>query len=131
MIKKKWDSILKEEYEKEYFKKIVLDIRKEYQEHTCFPKASDVFNAFKYTDFDDIKVVIIGQDPYHGENEAHGLCFSVQDGVKIPPSLQNIFKELKSDLGYEPPQNGSLEKWAKEGVLLLNSILSVEKDKPL
>ncbi len=131
MITKKWDIILEEEYKKDYFKKLVKDIRNEYSKHICYPKADDVFNAFKYTDFDDIKVVIIGQDPYHGENEAHGLCFSVQDGVKIPPSLQNIFKELKSDLGYEPPQNGSLEKWAKEGVLLLNSILSVEKDKPL
>lgn len=131
MITKKWDNILEEEYKKEYFKKLVNDIRREYKIHTCFPKASDVFNAFRYTDYDDIKVVIIGQDPYHGVGEAHGLCFSVQDGIKIPPSLQNIFKELQADLGYLPPKSGSLVKWAKEGVLLLNSILTVEKDKPL
>ena len=131
MITKKWDNILKEEYKKEYFKKLVSDIRKEYQEHICFPKSEDVFNAFKYTDYDDIKVVIIGQDPYHGIGEAHGLCFSVQDGVKIPPSLQNIFKELNDDLGYKIPESGSLVKWAKQGVLLLNSILTVEKDKAL
>lgn len=131
MITKKWDEILKEEYQKDYFKKLVNDIRYEYQVHTCYPKAENVFNALKYTDYDDIKVVIIGQDPYHGEGEAHGLSFSVMDGVKMPPSLVNIFKELKADLGYDMPQSGCLEKWTKEGVLLLNSILTVEKDKPL
>lgn len=131
MITKKWDSILEEEYKKEYFKKLVQDIRLEYSKNVCFPKADDVFNAFKYTDYDDVKVVIIGQDPYHGVGEAHGLCFSVPEGVKLPPSLKNIFKELHDDLGYDIPNNGSLVKWAKEGVLLLNSILTVEKDKPL
>ena len=131
MITKKWDEILNDEYKKEYFKKLVSDIRYEYKIHTVYPKADDVFNSMKYTDYDDIKIVIIGQDPYHGEGEAHGLSFSVQDGIKLPPSLVNIFKELKSDLGYDAPQSGSLVKWAKEGVLLLNSILTVEKDKPL
>ncbi len=131
MITKRWDEILKDEYQKDYFKKLVSDIRNEYKLHICFPKAEDVFNAFKYTSYDNIKIVIIGQDPYHGVGEAHGLSFSVQDGVKMPPSLQNIFKELKSDLGYNPPHSGCLIKWAEEGVLLLNSILTVEKDKPL
>lgn len=131
MITKKWDEILNEEYKKDYFKKLVSDIRYEYQIHTVYPKADDVFNSMKYTDYDNIKIVIIGQDPYHGEGEAHGLSFSVQDGIKLPPSLVNIFKELKSDLGYDAPKSGSLVKWAKEGVLLLNSILTVEKDKPL
>ena len=130
-ITKKWDSILKEEYEKDYFKKLMNDIREEYKNHIVYPKASDVFNAFKYTDYDEIKVVIIGQDPYHGENEAHGLSFSVKPGIKKPPSLQNIFKELNTDLGCKIPESGCLEKWTKEGVMLLNSILTVEKDKPL
>ncbi len=130
-ITKKWDSILKEEYEKDYFKKLMNDIREEYKNHIVYPKASDVFNAFKYTDYDKIKVVIIGQDPYHGENEAHGLSFSVKPGIKKPPSLQNIFKELNTDLGCKIPESGCLEKWTKEGVMLLNSILTVEKDKPL
>ena len=107
------------------------DIREEYKNHIVYPKASDVFNAFKYTDYDEIKVVIIGQDPYHGENEAHGLSFSVKPGIKKPPSLQNIFKELNTDLGCKIPESGCLEKWTKEGVMLLNSILTVEKDKPL
>lgn len=130
-ITKKWDDILKEEYKKDYFKQLMSDIKKEYKNHIIYPKASDVFNAFKYTDYDKIKVVIIGQDPYHGENEAHGLSFSVKPGVKKPPSLQNIFKELNNDLGCKIPESGCLEKWTKEGVMLLNSILTVEKDKPL
>ena len=131
MITKEWDSILGDEYKKDYFKKLVKDIRYEYQTHTCYPKASDVFNSMKYTPYSKIKVVIIGQDPYHGEGEAHGLSFSVLPGVKMPPSLVNIYKELHDDLGYDMPSSGCLVKWAKEGVLLLNSILTVEKDKPL
>ena len=130
-LTEKWDNVLKEEYTKDYFKQLVKDIRNEYQIHTVFPKASDVFNAFKYTDYDKVKVVIIGQDPYHGVGEAHGLSFSVKPGIKKPPSLQNIFKELNNDLGCKIPDNGCLEKWTKEGVMLLNSILTVEKDKPL
>ncbi len=131
MLTKRWDEVLNDEFKKDYFLKIVSSIREEYKNHICYPKASDVFNAFKYTDYDDIKVVIIGQDPYHGEGEAHGLSFSVRDGISFPHSLRNIFKELKDDLGYDVPKSGSLEKWAKEGVMLLNSILTVEKDKPL
>lgn len=131
MITKKWDIILNEEYKKDYFKQLVYDIRNEYKTKIVYPEASNVFNALKLTEYDDIKIVIIGQDPYHGEGEAHGLCFSVKENVAFPPSLKNIFKELNSDLGYEIPKSGSLEKWAKEGVLLLNSILTVEKDKPL
>ena len=131
MITKEWDSILGDEYKKDYFKKLVKDIRYESHTHTCYPKASDVFNSMKYTPYSKIKVVIIGQDPYHGDGEAHGLSFSVLPGVKMPPSLVNIFKELHDDLGYDMPSSGCLVKWAKEGVLLLNSILTVEKDKPL
>lgn len=130
-ITEKWDKILKYEYQKDYFKKLMKDIENEYKINTIYPKKEEIFNAFKYTDFDQIKIVIIGQDPYHGENEAQGLSFSVNEGVKIPPSLRNIFKELHSDLGYNIPKSGSLIKWAQEGVLLLNSILTVEKDKPL
>lgn len=131
MITKKWDEILKEEYEKEYFINMLKHLQIEYHNKTIFPPKHDVFKAMRLTDYDDIKVVIIGQDPYHGVGEAEGLSFSVQDGTKKPPSLKNIFKELKDDLGYNEPKSGSLVKWAKEGVLLLNAILTVEKDKPL
>lgn len=131
MIGNDWDIVLKEEYEKEYFKKLIERINKEYEIKTIFPPKEEVFNAFKLTEYDNIKVVILGQDPYHGTGEAEGLSFSVKVNIKIPPSLQNIFKELNSDLNYNIPKNGSLKKWAKEGVLLLNSILTVEKDKAL
>lgn len=131
MITKKWDYLLKEEYKKEYFKDLVEIIRNEYKTKTIFPPANEVFNALKLTEYDNIKVVILGQDPYHGTGEAEGLSFSVKENIKKPPSLQNVFKELKDDLGYEIPKSGSLRNWAKEGVLLLNSILTVEKDKPL
>ena len=131
MITKKWDKILKEEYEKEYFYKLLRTLQIEYRDKTVFPPKKDVFKAMRLTDYDKIKVVIIGQDPYHGTGEAEGLSFSVQDGVRKPPSLKNIFKELHDDLGYNEPKSGSLIKWANEGVLLLNSILTVEKDKPL
>ena len=131
MLTIKWDEILKEEYQKDYFKKLVENVRIEYSKKTCFPKADEVFKAFKLTDYDNIKIVILGQDPYHGTGEAEGLSFSVKKGIRKPPSLQNIFKELNDDLGLNIPESGSLEKWAKEGVLLLNSLLSVEKNKPL
>lgn len=131
MITKRWDELLKDEYNKPYFKKLEDDIRYEYKIHTVYPKASDVFNAFRYTSYDDIKVVIIGQDPYHGENEAMGLSFSVNDGIRKPPSLQNIYKELNDDLGCPIVESGNLKKWAMQGVFLLNAILTVEKDKPL
>ena len=131
MLNKGWDNVLKEEFSKDYFKQLVVDIRREYRVHTVFPKASDVFNAFKYTDYDQVKVVILGQDPYHGVGEAMGLSFSVNDGVKRPPSLLNIYKELYDDLGITISNSGNLSKWARQGVFLLNSILTVEKDKPL
>ena len=129
MITKRWDELLKDEYNKPYFKKLEDDIRYEYKIHTVYPKASDVFNAFRYTSYDDIKVVIIGQDPYHGENEAMGLSFSVNDGIRKPPSLQNIYKELNDDLGCPIVESGNLKKWAMQGVFLLNTVLTVEKDK--
>lgn len=131
MITKKWDKILKDEYKKDYFINLLKTLQIEYRKKDIFPKKSDVFRALRLTDYDDIKIVILGQDPYHGVGEAEGLSFSVQDGIRKPPSLKNIFKELHDDLGYEEPQSGSLVKWAKEGVLLLNSLLTVEKDKPL
>ena len=131
MITKKWDEILKDEYKKDYFINLLKTLQIEYRKKDIFPKKSDVFRALRLTDYDDIKIVILGQDPYHGVGEAEGLSFSVQDGIRKPPSLKNIFKELHDDLGYEEPQSGSLVKWAKEGVLLLNSLLTVEKDKPL
>lgn len=131
MITEKWDKILEEEYKKEYFIKLLKTLQIEYRTKTIFPPKHDVFRAMRLTDYDNIKVVILGQDPYHGEGEAEGLSFSVRDEIRKPPSLKNIFKELEDDLGYKEPQSGSLVKWAKEGVLLLNSLLTVEKDKPL
>ena len=131
MITEKWDKILEEEYKKEYFIKLLKTLQIEYRTKTIFPPKHDVFRAMRLTDYDNIKVVILGQDPYHGEGEAEGLSFSVRDGIRKPPSLKNIFKELEDELGYKEPQSGSLVKWAKEGVLLLNSLLTVEKDKPL
>ena len=131
MIGNSWDNILKEEYKKDYFKNLIEFIKNEYKTKTIYPKQTEVFNAFKYTDFNDVKVVILGQDPYHGPDQAEGLSFSVSDKVLKPPSLQNIFKELESDLKIPFPEHNSLKKWAKQGVLLLNSIMTVEKDKPL
>ena len=131
MITKKWDEILSEEYKKEYFINMLKHLQIEYREKEIYPPKSEVFKALRLTDYDNIKVVILGQDPYHGTGEAEGLSFSVKDGIRKPPSLKNIFKELKDDLGYDEPKSGSLVGWAKEGVLLLNSILTVEKDKPL
>lgn len=131
MITKKWDEILKDEYEKDYFVNLLKHLQIEYRDKTIFPPKKDVFKALRLTDYDNIKVVIIGQDPYHGTGEAEGLSFSVRDGIKKPPSLKNIFKELHDDLGYNEPESGSLIKWAEQGVLLLNAILTVEKDKPL
>lgn len=128
MIGNDWDIILKPVFDGEGFKKFIKIIDSLYKENICYPKYENIFNAFKLTSYKDTKVVIVGQDPYHGENEAHGLSFSVQKGVKIPPSLQNIFKELKSDLNIDAPNCGDLTKWAKEGVLLLNSVLTVKKD---
>ncbi|MBR3523269.1 MAG: uracil-DNA glycosylase [Bacilli bacterium] len=130
MINKKWDVILKDEFKKEYFAKLGRFVKSEYKNKIIFPEYKNIFNSLRLTDYDDVKVVIIGQDPYHGVGEAHGLCFSVQEGVKMPPSLANIFKELKSDLGITRTKT-DLTDWAKQGVLLLNAIMTVEKDKPL
>lgn len=125
-----FNDLINEEREKEYFKELIKFIKEEYKTKTIFPKEEEIFNSLNLTDYDDIKVVIIGQDPYHGEGEAHGLSFSVKPGVKVPPSLKNIYKELNNDLGTYIPNNGYLVKWAKQGVLMLNSVLTVEKDKP-
>lgn len=125
-----WDHILYDEIQKDYYKNLGKFVKSEYRNKICYPKYEDIFNALRYTDYDDVKVVILGQDPYHGEGEAHGLAFSVLEGVKRPPSLNNIFKELSSDIGVNRTSN-DLTWWAKQGVLLLNAIMSVEKDKPL
>lgn len=130
MINKGWDNVLKDEFNKEYFKKLGLFVKEQYKAKICYPAYANIFNALRYTDYDEVKVVILGQDPYHGPNEAHGLSFSVREGVKRPPSLLNIFKELESDLGIIR-SHSDLTGWAKQGVFLLNSIMSVEKDKPL
>ena len=129
LVGNKWDNILQEEYHQEYFKNIVKFINKEYKEKTIFPPKSRILRALSLTDYDKVKVVILGQDPYHGVGEANGLAFAVSDGIKLPPSLQNIYKELESDLGIPRANVGNLECWAREGVLLLNSVLTVEKDK--
>ena len=128
MIGNKWDELLKEEYKKDYFIKLQKFIIEEYKNKTIYPKMSEIFNAFYKTSYENVKVVILGQDPYHGENEAEGLSFSVKVGIQKPPSLINIFSELKDDLGIDPPNHGSLVSWAMQGVLLLNSTLTVVKD---
>ncbi len=130
MIGNDWDKYLKDEYSKEYFIKLKHFISNEYKTKTVYPKMSEIFNAFQKTPFENVKVVILGQDPYHGEKEAEGLSFSVKVGIQKPPSLINIFSELKGDLGIEPPNHGSLVSWAEQGVLLLNSTLTVLKDTP-
>lgn len=130
MINKKWDKILEEEFKKDYFKELGIFVKNEYKNKTIFPPYENIFDALRFTDYDDVKVVVLGQDPYHGLGEAHGLSFSVRENVKMPPSLQNIFKELYSDIGIKRTKS-DLTDWAKEGVLLLNSIMTVEKDKPL
>ena len=130
MINKKWDEVLSNEFKKDYFKKLGIFVKNEYNKKEIYPKYIDIFNALRYTDYDDVKVVILGQDPYHGYNEAHGLSFSVKKGTPMPPSLQNIFKELENDLNIKKTDS-DLTSWAKQGVFLLNSIMTVEKDKPL
>ena len=130
MINKKWDLILEKEMQKEYFKKLGIFVKSEYKTKTVFPPYENIFDALRFTDYDDVKVVILGQDPYHGLGEAHGLSFSVKNGVRKPPSLQNIFKELYNDLNIKREES-DLTDWAKQGVLLLNSIMTVVQDKPL
>lgn len=124
-IAESWKHILQSEFEKEYFKKLAEFVRQEYTNHTCYPKGKDIFSAFDFCSFDDVKVVIIGQDPYHGVGQANGLCFSVHDGIAHPPSLINIFKEIETDLGIPYPTSGDLSRWAKQGVLLFNATLTV------
>ena len=122
-----WDALMAPEAEKEYYKNLRAFLKQEYLGSgiDIYPEMNNIFNAFKYTDYQDVRAVILGQDPYHGEGQAHGLCFSVRKGVAAPPSLVNIFKELQSDLGITPPNHGELTKWAKNGVMLLNSVLTV------
>ncbi|HAJ74128.1 MAG TPA: uracil-DNA glycosylase [Lachnospiraceae bacterium] len=120
-----WEESLREEFRKPYYKKLFETVNKEYRTHRIYPPAQEIFNAFHYTPLDQVKVVIIGQDPYHEEGQAEGLCFSVKPGIQIPPSLVNIYKELHDDLGCYIPDNGSLVKWARQGVLLLNTVLTV------
>ena len=128
-IEESWYKTLGQEFEKPYFEEIREFVRKEYSEKTIFPTARNIFKAFNSTPFNKVKVVIIGQDPYHGEGQAHGLCFSVNHGVDIPPSLKNIFKEIEEDLNIPIPDSGNLQNWADEGVLLLNSVLTVQEGK--
>lgn len=124
-IAEPWKNILKEEFKKPYFKELAIFVKNDYQNFTCYPKGSDIFAAFNFCSFNDLKVVILGQDPYHGPNQANGLCFSVKEGVPHPPSLINIFKEISTDLNLPYPKSGNLEHWAKQGVLLLNATLTV------
>ena len=130
LVGNSWDEILVDEYKKDYFKELVEFINREYKEKVIFPSKSRILRALNLTDFKDVKVVILGQDPYHGVGEANGLSFAVSEGIKLPPSLRNIYKELDEDLGIPSSSNGNLECWAREGVLLLNAVLTVEQDKP-
>ena len=125
-----FETVLEQEKQKDYYKELMDFVESEYKSKTIFPPKEKIFEAFKYTPLDKVKVVILGQDPYHGEGEAHGLAFSVNHGIKIPPSLKNIYKEINLEYGYDIPNTGYLVKWAKQGVLLLNTVLTVEKDKP-
>ncbi len=120
-----WDEILKDEWKMPYYILLRQFLKEEYRTKTIYPDMYDIFNALKYTPFKDVKAVIIGQDPYHGPGQAHGLCFSVKRGVDIPPSLKNIYKELNNDIGFIEPNHGCLEDWAKQGVLMLNTVLTV------
>ncbi len=124
-IGNEWDILLKDEFEKDYYKRLRGCLAKEYKTQTIYPDMYDIFNALKYTSYSDVKAVIIGQDPYHGVGQAHGLCFSVKKGIKPPPSLKNIFKEIEQELNIKPPSHGCLTDWAEQGVLLLNAVLTV------
>lgn len=125
-----WDALLADEWEKDYYLQLRQILRREYATQRVYPSMYDIFNALKYTSFADTRVVIIGQDPYHGPGQAHGLCFSVPEGVAPPPSLRNIFKELAADLGKPEPPSGDLTSWARQGVLLLNTVLTVREGQP-
>lgn len=129
-IEPSWQALLQNEFQEKYFHQLTDFVKEEYRNYKCFPPGNKIFAAFDYTPFDNVKVVIIGQDPYHGEGQANGLCFSVNDGIKPPPSLMNIFKELKNDLGKPIPSSGNLEHWARQGVLMLNATLTVRASTP-
>lgn len=129
-FKNQWQNLLKDEFSKEYYLKLREFLKLEYSTRTIYPHMNDIFNALHFTSYEDVKVVILGQDPYHGYKQAHGLSFSVQPGIKIPPSLRNIYKELHDDLGCYIPNNGFLKSWTKEGVLLLNTVLTVREGSP-
>ncbi len=120
-----WLNVLQDEFKKPYYRNLMEFLQNEYETKTIYPEMQDIFNAFQFTPYHDVRVVLLGQDPYHGPNQAHGLSFSVKPGVKFPPSLRNIFRELHSDLGVPVPNNGCLEKWARQGVMLLNTVLTV------
>lgn len=126
-IGNEWDDLLKDEFEKEYYLNLREFLKREYFTYHIYPNMYDIFNALKYTSYSDVKAVVIGQDPYHGAGQAHGLCFSVQKGVAVPPSLQNIYKEIYSDLGIPPANHGYLKKWADNGVLMMNAVLTVRE----
>lgn len=128
-IHQSWQNVLKDEFEKPYFDGLISFVKHEYSNARCYPKGSQIFSAFDYCPFDALKVVIIGQDPYHGAGQANGLCFSVNDTISFPPSLINIFKEIQNDLGKSIPQSGNLERWANQGVLLLNATLTVRESE--
>ncbi len=130
MIGNSWDLYLEKEFQKEYFKALLTFVNEAYKERKIYPPKNEIFNAFRYTPYEKVKVVILGQDPYHGEGQAQGLSFSVRDTVNKPPSLQNILKELEEDVGIPFPQKNSLIPWTKQGVMLLNSVLTVEENKP-
>lgn len=124
-IEASWKQELREEFDKPYFKSLTDFVAQEYHTQTCYPPGEEIFSAFDHCPFDKVKVVIIGQDPYHGAGQANGLCFSVQEGINHPPSLKNIFKEIAADMGIETPISGNLDRWAAQGVLLLNATLTV------
>jgi uracil-DNA glycosylase len=130
-IEESWKEKLKDEFDKDYFISLTQYVREEYRTRQVFPPGNRIFNAFNLCPFDSVKVVILGQDPYHNTGQAHGLCFSVTDGIEFPPSLINIFKELQRDLGIPVPRSGNLERWARQGVLLLNAILTVRAHQAL
>lgn len=125
-----WDILLKDEFQKPYYLNLRKFLVQEYKTQTIYPNMSDIFNALKYTDYKDVKVVMLGQDPYHQPNQAHGLCFSVKKGVKAPPSLQNMYKEIYAEYGYPIPDHGELTYWAEQGVLMLNTVLTVRESQP-
>lgn len=130
LLETDWYSLLKEEFTESYYLRLKQFLEQEYKEKVVYPEKSDLFTAFQRTSYADVKVVIVGQDPYHGEGQAHGMCFSVKPGVKPPPSLKNIYKELADDVGIEPPSHGCLSAWADQGVLLLNAVLTVRAHTP-